>query len=526
MNFNNESNKDCFKRDFKFQTKNVISVEKFNMDKDFTYLNLKLSSCCDKNPVIYLMLIDPGNVLRIQYRSINSKNNLIVGIESDKCSIGTYPGIINNGEWKLMIISLEKNKENREYTVSIEAADELIDEDIDKLGEDIWVDYNKENESLLSLSSYDWDKSFCKESRWYKGDFHTHTILSDGKMNDKLYLDTAKEMKMDFAVATEHNIVPTGWKKDDDILVIPGTEITMFDGHFNILGVRKFPLNLNLESIINTYNEKSLHEMQESIVKEIVCNNRDEKALYSVNHMVLEFWKWKFLNVRLDKFDTMEICNDPTYYLGPESNDKVIKMLDVLWNDGYRIYGIGGSDAHILPTEKYDNSSERSIIGDPGTFVYCSELTPNNIIDSVRHGHVYVSRGIILDINIVVTSNDNTKSYLPGDEIEINDYAEINYSININLENINNTYGRINETHMPLKVYFRSNGVKTEKIISKEGRIDFTAKWNKDEFKYLSVEIRDMEDKFRGYINPIYHGCRGHELITFKDLFKKCNYYT
>ena len=522
MNFDRENVNNSLKKEFKFQTENTISLKKFNIDSSFSYLNLKVQSDHQKNPVVYAMLIDPNNILRIQYRSINSINNIIVGKDADKCSVGTYPGNINSGEWKLIIISLESNRENYEYSVIIECINELKDEKVDKLGDDIWVDYNKEDSNLLGLTNYDWNKNFNNEKRWYKGDFHTHSIISDGKMDGRLYMKVAKEMNLDFAVPTEHNIIPTGWEMDKRLLIIPGTEITLFDGHFNILGVRKFPLEL--ESLINNYDEKNFHEFQENIVKEVVYNSRDEKSLYSVNHMALEFWKWKFLNVRLDKFDTIEICNDPTYYLGPESNDKVINMLYELWNDGYRIYGIGGSDAHILPTETYDNSNERSIIGDPGTFVYCDKLTPNNIIDSVKHGHVYVSRGIILDINIEVISSETQKSYLPGDEIEIYDCAEIKYSINIKLENLINEFGMINKADMPLKLYFVKNGVKIEKIISKEGKIDFYDKWNRDEFKYLSVEIRDMEDKFKCYVNPIYHGHKEHKLVTFKDLFEKCNY--
>ena len=512
--------KNHFKKNFKFNTEEDIYVERFHIDGDFTYLNIKFSSWCRKKPVIYLMLIDSDNVLRLQYRSIRSKENLVVCSESDKCSIGTYPGIIKSGEWTLIVA---KDKEKRKYDISIEASDELKNQDIDKIGDDLWVDYSKEDRELLSLNNYDWNKSFNEECRWYKGDFHTHTILSDGKMNNELYIDTAKKMNMDFAVSTEHNIVPTGWKKDDSLLIIPGTEVTMYDGHFNILGIREFPLGLKLEKIIDSYDKKISHEMQETIVKEIVGSCRDERALYSVNHMVLEFWKWKFLNIRLDRFDTIEICNDPTYYLGAESNDRVIRMLDILWNDGYKIFGIGGSDAHILPDETYDNSKERSILGDPGTFVYCDELTADKVIDSVRNGHVYVSRGLILDMNIKSEGSGISKSYLPGDEIEINDYAQINYSLNVRLENIENEYGRINETNMPLKVYFIENGVRTEKVIEEEGNVDFTVRWNKGEYKYLSVEIRDMEDRFRGFINPVYHGHRKHELITFGDLFEKSN---
>ncbi|MGN0145291.1 MAG: hypothetical protein ACI398_09915, partial [Clostridium sp.] len=195
-----KNKKDYFKINFKFKADNDIIVKKFNIDRDFTYLNLRFIPRGNKNPLTQLMLIDPHNILRLQYRSVNSKKNLAVGKESDKCSIGAYPGTINSGEWKLIIINIDKNRKKLKYNVIIEASDKLINEDIDKIGDEIWVDYSKEEKDLLSLSCYDWDKCFSKESRWYKGDFHTHTILSDGKMDNELYIDTAKKMNMDFAV--------------------------------------------------------------------------------------------------------------------------------------------------------------------------------------------------------------------------------------------------------------------------------------------------------------------------------------
>lgn len=508
----------------------IIKLEKFTINRNFKYLNIKLTSYLKANPHIFLLLVDSNNILRLQYLSINSKNNLLIGENEKECSIGAYPGVICKGEWKLILVNLENTKENIDYSINIEGRDQFINEEIDKLGENLWVNYNKEDK-IMSLNNYDWDRSFSKISKWYKGDFHTHSILSDGKMNSEIYMNTAKEMNLDFTVTTEHNIIPTGWNYDEKILVIPGMEVTLRDGHFNILGIRKSPFELELmNKIIEKFKNFSLngidikndtHKLQESIAEEILNEYRDEDSIYSVNHMMLEFWKWKFENIRLDTIDTIEICNDPTYYLGAKSNDEVIKILDILWDDGHRVYGIGGSDAHILPNETYDNSNERSIIGDPSTFVYCNELTPKNIINSVKKGHVYVTRGLAIDIHIDVTDENEKKSYLPGDEIKIFNYGLINYSINITLENIKNSFGNINETNMPLKVWFVENGKIIKEVISKYGKVNFTTHWRKNEFRYLRVEVRDMKNKFKGYINPIYTGNKEHELITFKDLLKK-----
>ena len=59
----------------------------------------------------------------------------------------------------------------------------------------------------------------------------------------------------------------------------------------------------------------------------------------------------------LDGVDCLEIINDPTYPDAAHANDKAVHFLDELWNDGYRIYGVGGSDSHNLIEERYEGAT-------------------------------------------------------------------------------------------------------------------------------------------------------------------------
>lgn len=490
----------------------IVDSLEIDEDKDYFYMHVEFSK---KPEVLFqIYLIDSNNILRLQHLVGYSKRNISIGKNINECSIGAYPGEICTGTWKLVIVTDNENLKEKtiDYSIEIETTDIKKDDEINFLGEDLWVDLKKEND-LLSLNNYDWNRELSKESRWYKGDFHTHSQLSDGKMNNDLYMEIAESMGLDFVVPTEHNILSTGWKCNNKILVIPGIEITFPDGHFNILGASKFPIDMiNISKGIDSYDQ---------IVEEILLKKRNKEAIYSINHPVLEFWKWKFNSVELQKVNTIEICNDPTYYLGEESNNKTIKLMDVLWNDGYRIYGIGGSDSHILPTETYYNSEEPSIIGDPGTFVYCNQLTANDILDGVRMGHVYVSRGITLDIDIKVTEGmSDEKSYLPGDEIILDDDdGKITYVVNFKSENIKNSYGDINKIDETLKMLFIENGKIVGELIDNSGEVSFSTTWRKNEFKWLRAEIRTLDNKFIAYVNPVYHGEKVHELKNCGDLF-------
>ena len=55
------------------------------------------------------------------------------------------------------------------------------------------------------------DKVFNENKKWYKGDFHTHSIYSDGKMTREENMVSAANQKLDFFVATDHNVLPTSW---------------------------------------------------------------------------------------------------------------------------------------------------------------------------------------------------------------------------------------------------------------------------------------------------------------------------
>lgn len=479
--------------------------------------------------LFYMFIIDPKGVVRVQHLFKNKLEKIILSNNSYKCSRGVYPGEIICGKWNVILFTEKKLNDEKyiEYNVNIKfigVLDKLENSDMNfsKLVSDInnsqqlnnslivkrreiWTDYRREK-GRLTLSNYKWSKKLCKDKKWYKGDFHTHSNLSDGKMDEENYMRTAEKMNLDFTVTTEHNILPTGWCSNNKTLIIPGTEITLEDGHFNIFGLDRLP---------SIKSECSYEEMVINILKEQYKNKR---SICSINHPVLEFWKWKFYNVELKYIDTLEICNDPTYYLAKDSNDNAIRLLDILWNDGYKIWGVGGSDAHILPSETYENSKDPSIIGDPATYVYSDGLSAESILNGVKRGNIYVTRGLDLDINIY----KGRKRYLPGNEIKIDSDKEfIEYEIKIKERYWQNENGNISAEEEPLKIIFIENGtVVDERIIENDGVI-LMRQWNRNEFKYLRAEIRTLDGEFRAYINPIYQGTKTHEIYTAGELLEK-----
>ncbi|TDD48075.1 PHP domain-containing protein [Nonomuraea terrae] len=75
--------------------------------------------------------------------------------------------------------------------------------------------------------------------RWYAGDFHAHTLHSDGTLTIAELAELAHGRGLDFLAVTDHNTVshhPWLGKIDREITLVPGQEVTTDRGHANVFG--------------------------------------------------------------------------------------------------------------------------------------------------------------------------------------------------------------------------------------------------------------------------------------------------
>ncbi|MBE1591019.1 CehA/McbA family metallohydrolase [Nonomuraea angiospora] len=75
--------------------------------------------------------------------------------------------------------------------------------------------------------------------RWFAGDFHAHTLHSDGSLTIAELAELAHGRGLDFLAVTDHNTVshhPWLGKIDRGITLIPGQEVTTDRGHANVFG--------------------------------------------------------------------------------------------------------------------------------------------------------------------------------------------------------------------------------------------------------------------------------------------------
>ena len=216
--------------------------------------------------------------------------------------------------------------------------------------------------------------------RWYRGDFQSHTHHSDGTGSVADLAAAARAQGLDFVAVTEHNTV-SHWAHlaaagGDDLLLIPGQEITTYYGHANAWGA---------------------HGWQEFRCRDSVTMARIIDAvhaaggLFSVNHPKDNGPAWEYspdpsgiASGRSLPFDCVEAWQG----LWAANNDQSLDFWDGLLRQGRRVVAVGGSDKHVAP---FTGEASPYDLGTPTTWVYAEELSTAGILAGIRAGHVFVS---------------------------------------------------------------------------------------------------------------------------------------
>lgn len=232
------------------------------------------------------------------------------------------------------------------------------------------------------------DEVKCSEEKWYAGDFHTHTFYSDGKLSPEENIEVAKKRGLSFFSPTDHNFNHTRFP-ETDLLIIEGTEITSKYGHINVFFTN--------ESVFKKYSVEGLNT-EEWLLK-VLREIKDE--IYSINHPFMETFEFLVEDYELENLRFMEIINDPTYMTSMDAMEDALKAWDILLQNGYPVYGIGGSDSHLYPEEKYENAKYPSLLGDPKTYIFAKNLSKNEIKKAMLAGKISVSREKLIELKKV-----------------------------------------------------------------------------------------------------------------------------
>ncbi|MCG9562316.1 CehA/McbA family metallohydrolase [Vibrio chagasii] len=308
--------------------------------------------------------------------------------------LGAIDGAIPSGQWFLELYNLEgefRTERAMQYQVDVLCSDELVNNDVElELTPTVTSDHDIE---------FDYSHMLSSDSRWYRGDLHAHTQLSDGHNTLAAAKGIVESQGLDFIFFTEHNICQPTLPVSNQCLFLPALEVTTDLGHFNVHGPVK---SLDLR-----YVE---HSSQATMEAGLNLAKSGHSSL-GINHPMMKPWHWHYDQVDLGQVSTFEVCCDPTWSTSPKATEEALLVLNEMWNCGQRITAIGGSDSHLEPHERNPKADEPSIYGDPSTFVYSHGLSGEGILAGLRNGQVYLERrcGLKFDINLgdVLPGNDS-----------------------------------------------------------------------------------------------------------------------
>ena len=240
------------------------------------------------------------------------------------------------------------------------------------------------------------DQVFNPQPGWYRSDFHTHTTCSDGEYAPPELRRAAQQLGVDFLVITDHNDIRAAdfLEADPRYMVLPGIEVTLVQGHFNVFGLegntpaaRQLFLPWLELPAVDQYRLSLDHPALDGLIRKLL----QAGLVLSINHPLLVPWEWQAAQIPAASFQCMEVINDPTYFGNYQANPLTRRMWSAWLNTGLRVTGIGGSDFHA--PHPSDDPQRESRPGLPLTWVYARELSGRAILEGLRAGHVYTTLG-------------------------------------------------------------------------------------------------------------------------------------
>lgn len=342
----------------------------------------------DQRTTIDMGLFDPQ-----RFRGWSGGNKSTFTVSESNATPSYLPGPILPGTWKLILgVSNIRPGATSQYEA------------------DIYFARQDGEESFT-------DQPLRNGPAWYRGDLHMHTAHSDGSCLSQsgrkvpcpvfLTAQAASERGLDFIAVTDHN---TDSHEDalrelqpyfDQLLFVPGREITTFWGHANLFG----PTQFFDFRVGDTTTTRTLFERAEKL-----------HAILSINHpnaptgeecMGCGWTPQQQFDPRL--VHVMEAVNGGDED-GPHAS---ISFWEKYLDQGLRVTAIGGSDNHNaqIPAGKIN------AIGRPETVVYADNLSVPSLLDAIRKGHVFVDLSASRDRILDVSAMDNQQMAKMGDAL-------------------------------------------------------------------------------------------------------------
>lgn len=241
------------------------------------------------------------------------------------------------------------------------------------------------------------------QAKWYKGNTHTHSTVSDGDSSPITVARWYRDSGYDFLVLTDHNKLanvtnlqkeidadPPAQREKKPFLLVVGEEVT---SNFE-QGSDRRPVHLNSIDANTTIGAQ-----HGSSVVDIINKSADAitsaGGLAIINHPNFE-WALKTSDLAESHgANLFEVYNGGARInnLGGDGKPGTEEMWDKLLTDGRFFYGTAADDAHAFKRFYRE-------LPNPGRgwiWVRAEAQTPKAIKDAMARGQFYASTGVTLD---------------------------------------------------------------------------------------------------------------------------------
>lgn len=215
------------------------------------------------------------------------------------------------------------------------------------------------------------------DGKWYRGNTHAHTNLSDGDSSVDEVIKTYVDYGYDFLLITDHN--KTYVQSHPDILIIPGNELSGKGYHMTAFNVEK-ELSIPEDATIEERMQKSADEIKAA------------GGITFFNHPNFARGLQPKEMLPITDVACVEVYNGhpACFNWGKPKHKSVEAKWDDLLSEGMLIYAVAADDMHHL----------KKPVATPGRgwiMVKAKSLSKKNIIKAVAAGEFYASTGVFLD---------------------------------------------------------------------------------------------------------------------------------
>lgn len=221
---------------------------------------------------------------------------------------------------------------------------------------------------------------------WYRGNLHTHTTESDGKLSPEDVVAMYAEHGYDFLCLSDHDKLTTPLEHEQ-VVGIPGVEVSAAGPHLLAVGVDR------------VFDPK---RPRGGIVAEIMAN--DGLCVLCHPNWTETFAHWPQIALEsVGPYHGIEIFNSVIDFLAGES--LAVDRWDQLLSKGHKCWGYADDDMHDRP------HAARG-----WNMVCASARTPEAIVEALKAGRCYASTGVTIER---ITLEDETLTIVAPNASEL-----------------------------------------------------------------------------------------------------------